>query len=322
VIALVTGGSSALAVVPAEGITLEDKVVVNRLLLGSGVDIVSMNAVRKHLSRIKGGLLGAACGCQIVNFTVSDVVGDPLDYFTDLTVGDTSTFAMAQRTCDEFGLWERLPPAATERLRHADPAEETPRRLDAVDSYVLANSSLMCEAAVAEAHRLGYAAELVGLDLEGESHELGRELARRLSTAPLGTCLVAGGEATVTLGDAAAEASTSTPGAGGPSQEAALAAALALGAPRPDARTLGPGSVSCALFLDSDGTDGPTDAAGGLVDDLTATQAREGGLDIGAALTAHSSHTALARLGDLVITGPTRTNVNDLKVLLKGSTRD
>jgi hydroxypyruvate reductase/glycerate 2-kinase len=104
---------------------------VNRLLLASGADIVSMNAVRKHLSRIKGGLLGAACGCQIVNFTVSDVVGDPLDYFTDLTVGDTSTFTQAQRTCDEYGLWERLPPAAAARLRRADPRQETPGRLEA-----------------------------------------------------------------------------------------------------------------------------------------------------------------------------------------------
>ena len=121
VLAVVTGGSSSLAVAPADGVSLDDKVATNRLLLASGADIVSINDVRKHISRIKGGLLGAACGCTIVNLSVSDVVGDPPDYFTDLTVPDRSTFAMAQEACDRWDLWEKLPPPVAARLRRADP---------------------------------------------------------------------------------------------------------------------------------------------------------------------------------------------------------
>ncbi len=156
VFALVTGGSSALAIAPAAGISFDDKVATNRLLLASGADIVAINNVRKHLSRIKGGHLAAACGCEIVNISVSDVVGDPPDGFTDLTVPDRSTFAMAQEVCDRFDLWERLPRSVADRLRSADPAQETPKAIDAVTTVVVANSAMMCEAAAGEAGRRGY----------------------------------------------------------------------------------------------------------------------------------------------------------------------
>ena len=194
----------------------------------------------------------------------------------------------------------------------------------------------MCAAALAEARRQGFAAEL----------------AERLAAGPPGTCLIAGGEGTVTLSGPATEARESLPATGGPSQEAALAAAHALGTaadafdatatsasapgapgsapsasdPAADRRPVGPLGppdrgqhvATCALFIDSDGTDGPTDAAGGLVDDLSASAARERGVDLGAALAAHDAYAALTRLGDLVFTGPTGTNVNDLRILLKG----
>ena len=169
VLAVVTGGSSSLAVAPADGVSLDDKVATNRLLLASGADIVSINDVRKHISRIKGGLLGAACGCTIVNLSVSDVVGDPPDYFTDLTVPDRSTFAMAQEACDRWDLWEKLPPPVAARLRRADPADETPKTLPGVHTFVLADSAGMCEAAAGEAGRRGYAAEVATLELEGEA---------------------------------------------------------------------------------------------------------------------------------------------------------
>jgi glycerate 2-kinase len=302
VISLVTGGSSALAVAPAEGVSLADKVETNRLLLACGADIVSMNSVRKHLSAIKGGLLGLACGCEILNFTVSDVVGDPLDYITDLTVPDSSTWRMAQATCDSFGLWSVLPQAVAARLRRAELALETPRELPAVRTWVVADAVRMCAAAVAEAERRGYATELLGLDWEGEARVAGIALARRLAAASSRSCLIAGGENTVTLAPGAPH------GLGGPSQEAALAAALELGR----------GETAAVLCLDSDGSDGPTEAAGGLVDDLTVTAASSARPDIAAALAAHAAYDALSSARDLVITGATDTNVNDLKVALRG----
>ncbi len=305
-IALVTGGSSALAVAPAAGISLDDKILTTRLLLASGADIVAINDVRKHLSLIKGGLLALAAGCRVLNLTVSDVVGDPPDYFTDLTVPDSSTFAQAQAVCDRFALWEKLPAAVAGRLRRAAPDEETARahqfRAGQIVTVVLANAALMCEAAAREAGRLGYAARVVSLAVEGEAAAAGGQLAAAIAAAAPSTALVEGGENTVTL------AAGPPAGRGGPSQEAAVAAALALP----------PGLASCVLSLDSDGSDGPTDAAGGLVDDLTATSAVARGLDLRAALARHESFDALSALQDLVVTGPTGTNVNDLKIGLSG----
>ena len=306
-LALVTGGSSALAVAPAEGVSLTDKAETNRVLLTSGADIVAINDVRKHISRIKGGRLGRLAGCEIVNFTVSDVVGDPLDYVTDLTVTDRSTFAEAREACDRLDLWARLPRAVVEHLRRADPAEETCHRLDRVTSFVLADAGVMCAAAVAAARALGYRARVLRLDLEGESADAGRWFAARVAGAEPGTALVAGGEATTTLAHGAAMTA-----GGGPSQEGALAGALELDASEPGARE------SCLLYLDSDGSDGPTDAAGALVDDATAAALHEARVDAAAALAAHAAGAALATTADLVVTGPTGTNVNDLKIGLVG----
>lgn len=305
VIAVVTGGSSALAVAPAEGLTLEDKVATNRLLLASGLDIVRMNDVRKHISRLKGGRLAAACGCEIVNITVSDVVGDPPDYFTDLTAVDRSTFADAAAACDAAALWDRLPAPVAAHLRRAEPAAETVKRLSDVHDHIVATSHVMCAAAAAAAAALGYHAEVLTLELEGESATAGRWLAARLPAAGPGAALVAGGETTVTLdSDAVGARPAELSPSGGPSQEAALAGALALEG----------GPPACLLCLDSDGTDGPTEAAGGLVDDLTATAGRAAGIDLPAALSAHRAGPALRALGDLVVTGPTGTNVNDLRI--------
>lgn len=332
VIGLVTGGSSALAALPAKGLSMADKVATNRLLLGCGADIVAINNVRKHLSRIKGGRLARACGCDIVNFTVSDVVGDPLDCLTDLLVPDRSTWRDAQVTCDRFALWDRLPEAAVARLRSADPGEETPKELPAICTWVVADAARMCAAAAAAAGRLGYAARVLGLDLEGEAAGAGRRVADEIAAAPPRTCLVAGGENTVTLpdpvvasgGGAERRQADRLDADGGPSQEAALAAAQALVADPaladapggrmdlPEARPV------CLLCIDSDGTDGPTDSAGGLVDDLTAAAAAAAGIDLESALDGHVAGSALAALGDLVVTGPTGTNVNDLKVALRG----
>jgi len=302
-LALVTGGSSALAVAPAEGISLADKAETNRVLLASGAGIVAINDVRKHLSRIKGGRLARVAGCEIVNFTVSDVVGDPLDYITDLTVADRSTFAAARAACERFCLWDRLPAAVAEHLMRADSAEETCHRLDGVTSFILADAGAMCRAAARAAGGLGYRSEVLRLDLEGESADAGRWFAAQVAEAESGTALVAGGEATTTLRSGAAMTA-----AGGPSQEGALAGALELGLGGPRAH------ASCLLYLDSDGSDGPTDAAGALVDDATAAALAATGMDAPAALAAHAAGAALAMTADLVVTGPTGTNVNDLKI--------
>jgi glycerate 2-kinase len=301
-LSLITGGSSALAVVPAKGISLVDKAETNRVLLASGADIVAINDVRKHISRIKGGRLARAAGCEIVNFTISDVVGDPLDYFCDLTVRDRSTFAGAREACDRFDLWERLPVAVADHLRRADPAQETCHRLDRVTSFVLADARMMCEAAARAASARGYRAQVLRLDLEGESADAGRWFAAQVAAAAPGTALVAGGEATTTL-----SAGADLRAAGGPSQEGALAGALELGHSAAARR-------ACLLCLDSDGSDGPTDAAGALVDDMTAAALAEAGVDAVAALAAHTAGAALTKSGDLMLTGPTGTNVNDLKI--------
>lgn len=303
-IGLVTGGSSALAVAPAEGLTLADKVAVNRLLLACGADIVPINRVRKHLSRLKGGRLARAAGCEVLNFTVSDVVGDRLDAVTDLTVPDSSTFAEAQAVCDEWALWEHLPRRAAEHLRRADPAAESCHELDRVTTFVVADCGLMCSAAAAAAEALGYRAGVLRLDLEGESAAAGRWFARQAAAAAPGSALVAGGEATTVLARG-----QGLSGGGGPSQEGALAGALELSG----------GPAACLLCLDSDGHDGPGHAAGGLVDDLTAAALAAAGADLQAALAAHASGTALEVARDRVLTGPTGTNVNDLKLGLVGT---
>jgi glycerate-2-kinase len=305
VLAIVTGGSSSLAVAPAEGITLKDTRALNELLLACGADIRAINDVRKHVSRLKGGRLAAACGCTLVNLTVSDVVGDALDYITDLTVPDRSTFADARAACDRFALWGRLPASVARHLEKADPAQETVKRLRDVRTHMLATPAQMCGAAIAAAATRGYRPELLTLGLEGESADAGHWLAARGRAAAGGAALVAGGETTVTMarrdgGDGGAR--------GGPSQEAAVAAALGLD---------GAGET-CVLCLDSDGSDGPTDAAGGLVDDLTAGAARAAGIALPAALAAHRSGPALQALDDLVVTGQTGTNVNDLRIVLRG----
>ena len=306
-IALVTGGSSALAVAPAEGLTLSDKIAVNRLLLASGADIVSVNQVRKHLSRLKGGRLARAAGCEVLNFTVSDVVGDPLDAVTDLTVPDSSSFADAQAVCDRWDLWPHLPTRMAAHLRRADPADESCHSLSGVTSFVVADARMMCKAAARAAETLGYRAAVLRLDLEGDSAEAGQWFAAQLGEAGPATALVAGGEATTVL-----MSGTGLSGGGGPSQDGALAGAVTLGHRPPGS------SPACILCLDSDGTDGPGHAAGGLVDDLSAAALAAAQMDPPAALAAHASGTALEAAGDRVFTGPTGTNVNDLKIGLVG----
>ena len=300
----ITGGSSALWPCPVEGLTLDDKHEVHRLLLECGASIREINAVRKHLSRIKGGRLAlAAFPAEVINLTVSDVTGDPYDYITCPTVPDTSTFADALKALERYNLWDKIPSSAVRYLRTATRECENPRDFghNRVHTFLLVKSSEVCEAAACKAARLGFETEILTCEMEGDSGELGKEFGHMLGTrkGSNSLALIAGGETTVRLGDGHGE--------GGPNQEFACAAALALS-----------NDDQVVLSLDTDGTDGPTELAGALVDTSTASHATGAGIDISLALARHDVSPLLRQLGDALVTDHTGTNVNDLKVGLRG----
>jgi glycerate 2-kinase len=313
VLACFTGGSSALASLPPDGVSVADKRRLHELLLGAGMPIVEVNAVRKHVSAIKGGRLARRIApARIVNLTVSDVAGDVLDAITDPTVQDTSTPEEAVALLCGYGLWDAVPEAIR---RHLDgPAAAAPDLGDVdISTTVLLTGASACEAMALEAATIGLEAVTLSTSLEGEAREVGRFVANlaRSSLAegsPFRTpsVLVAcGGESTVAL------APDGVFGAGGPSQEAAVAAAFELD-----------GVAAAAVFVDTDGFDGGTDAAGAIVDGATLVRARDRGLDLRGALLRHRSRDPLEALGDLVVSGPTGTNVNDLLVFVLGGETD
>jgi glycerate 2-kinase len=307
----VTGGSSALMPLPVDGVTLEDKKEVNRLLLTCGANIYEINAVRKHLSQIKGGRLARAVHprAQLINLTVSDVTGDELDYITDPTVPDSSFLKDARTTLTKYDLWVRVPASVAKFLKATGPEHETPKTADLADhnlhSFILVKSASVCEAAADKASELGFKTMILSTVLEGESKELGRTFAAIAAEIisnqrPLNPpcTVIGGGETTVKIDGAAGE--------GGPNQEFSLAAA-------PGLDRIGNVVV---VGLDSDGTDGPTDVAGGIVDNQTSARANDLGMDLFAPLANHDVTPALKKLGDEIETGATGTNVNDLKFML------
>ncbi len=302
----ITGGSSALSPYPVEGVTLPQKRAVHRLLLECGASIREINAVRKHLSQIKGGRLALAIfPAEILNLTVSDVTGDPYDYITCPTVPDTSTFADAVRVLDRYDLWGRFPASAAAYLRNATPEQENPRDFGThpVHTFLLVRSGEACEAAAEKAAELGFAPQVLTTEMEGDSAAEGLVFGNRLASrsGDEAVALIAGGETTVTLNGEG--------GLGGPNQEFALSAARALTSEH-----------MVVLSLDTDGTDGPTLLAGGLTDNSTLTRARQRGLDLGTALALHDVSPVLTALHDAIVTGHTGTNVNDLKLGLRTST--
>ena len=309
----VTGGSSALLPFPVEGVTLDEKKLLNRLLLTCGANIIEINTVRKHLSQVKGGRLAYAVDPQayLINLTVSDVIGDPLDYITDPTVPDTSTFDDARATLTKYDLWEELPESVRKFLKNAGPDQETPKASDFADrrryDYILVPGDAACAAAAEKAGDLGFETMILSTMLEGESRELGgtfAAIAKEILTnaRPLKPpCVViGGGETTVKI--------TGDVGQGGPNQEFALGAAACL-----------EGLANVVIVgLDSDGTDGPTQFAGAVVDETTMHRVRDAGLDLFSALKRHDVSSLLNELGDTIFTGSTGTNVNDLKLMVIG----
>lgn len=308
VFCVITGGSSSLAPLPVSGITLAEKKKVNELLLNSGATIREINAVRKHLSQIKGGNLALSIfPAELINLTVSDVTGDPLDYITDLTVPDTSTFEDAIQVLKKYDLLERIPQSAREYLLSATPEMENPKDFSSmpVHTFVIVKSDVVCEAASNRASELGLASMILTSILEGESKEMSHVftgIAREIKTyhRPLTPpcAVIASGETTVTLPGEC--------GKGGPNQEFALSAALQFD---------GINEVVIAA-IDTDGTDGPTELAGGIIDSSTLERARDKGLDLSRSLLSHDTCTALTELDDAIITGHTGTNVNDLYIML------
>lgn len=306
-----TGGSSATCPLPPEGVPLIDKRRLTELLLRCGATIQEINAVRKHVSRIKGGRLAQEIHpAHIVNLTVSDVVGDPLDCITDLTVPDTSTMEDALRVLHKYDLWDKVPESIRRHLTSSDPGLETPKELRGVSVYtfMLATNEDMCSAAKRAAEQMGYRAEILSSMMEGEAREVGIVLASIARYAegfgrPLKPpCVfISGGETTVTL--------PRKHGQGGRNQELILSLAL---------KAEGSMRISAAAIA-SDGTDGPTDIAGGIIDGHTLARAAEAGLDISGELAGHNSSDVLTRLGDAIITGPTGTNVMDLHIVLVGA---
>jgi glycerate 2-kinase len=306
VLCLISGGASALLALPPDGLALEDKQAVNRALLASGADITQMNAVRKHLSAIKGGRLAAAAHpAQVVSLLISDVPGDdPAVIGSGPTVPDSSTFADALAILRQYDI---EPPAAVlEHLRAA--RNETPKpgdpRLAHARTIIVARPQASLEAAAARARAAGITPVILGDALEGEAREVGKVLAgialqvhRHGQPASSPCVLLSGGETTVTMRGS---------GRGGRNAEFLLALAIHLrGAP----------GIS-ALAADTDGIDGSEDNAGATLLPDTLARARDKGLDAKAMLADNDAYGFFAGLGDLVITGPTLTNVNDFRAIL------
>jgi len=313
VICLISGGGSALLPLPAPPITLEEKQEVTRLLLACGADIHEFNAVRKHISAIKGGQLARlAAPATVEALLLSDVIGDDLDVIgSGPTAPDASTFARVAAILEHYGIFAKAPAAVRERIEAGlrggpgSPAE-TPKPGDPlfrrVHNTVVGSNRLALNAAARHARRLGYRTLVLASGIQGETREvarmhaaIAREVVRAGRPVKAPACIVTGGETTVTLKGG---------GLGGRNQEFVLAAAIDIA-----------GLPEVVVFsAGTDGTDGPTDAAGAIADGATLSR----NLDAAGRLEANDSYHYFEALGDLVKTGPTHTNVMDVHLMLVG----
>lgn len=314
VLLLLSGGGSALLPAPADGLTLKDLQTTTNLLLRSGANIVDMNTVRKHLSALKGGQLARlAAPAPLIGLILSDVVGDPLDVIASgPSTPDPTTFQNALDILTRYRVVEQVPEAVVNHLHHgaAECILETPKPLDPIFSHVknivVGSNAMAARAAAQQAKKLGYHTMLLTTYMEGEAREVGKVAGAIAKGIRFGTsgisapaCIVWGGETTVTVLGA---------GKGGRNQELAVAAALSME---------GLGDV-LLLALATDGTDGPTDAAGAYVDGHSTALARNRGWDPYAVLADNNAYPMLDDIGALLRLGPTGTNVNDILILLVG----
>ena len=310
VLCLVSGGASALMPLPAEPITLEEKQATTKLLLACGANIHEINAIRKHISRIKGGQLARlASPATVEALLLSDVIGDDLDVIgSGPTAPDASTFAGAVALLERYGIFGRVPAAVKERLERGVAGEipETPKPSDPVfkrvRNTVVGSCKLALDAAAKRAREMGFRTLVLSSEIQGETREIARmhaAIAREVvhSGQPIKPpcCIVTGGETTVTIKGG---------GLGGRNQEFVLAAALDIA-----------GLSNVVIFsAGTDGSDGPTDAAGAIADGDTLGRKPEA-LRY---LDENNSYRYFEALGDLVITGPTNTNVMDVRLVMVG----
>ena len=314
VICLISGGASALLPLPAEGISLADKQATTKALLACGADIHELNTVRKHLSAIKGGQLArVAWPATVITLVLSDVIGDDLDVIgSGPTVPDRSTFTDALDILRRYRLMRRVPKTVRERLKRGAGGgiEETPKPGDpifaCVRNIIVGSNRVAIDAAARAARALGYSTMVLSTMIQGEAREVAcvyaavaREI--RSSGYPVKppACIISGGETTVTLQGR---------GLGGRNQEFVLAAA----------RDIAGVQNVVVLSAGTDGTDGPTDAAGAIADGRTIARATEKGLSAADSLARNDSYRFFEPLSDLIRTGPTGTNVMDVQVVLVG----
>lgn len=308
---LLSGGASSLLPAPAAGLGLAEKQRTTQLLLRSGATIREINTVRKHLSAVKGGRLASATKARIVSLILSDVLGDDLGAIgSGPTAPDPTTYAEACRILRRYGIWEKTPASVRARLAkgrrgvHEETSKPGSLLFRRVQNQVIGNNKTAVEAMAREAKRAGFRSLVLSSSLTGEAREIARAfsaLAREVvstgNPARPPACIIAGGELTVTVRGR---------GCGGRAQEFALAAALGIaGLPH----------VWIAAF-GTDGTDGPTDAAGAVVDGRTVARALKAGLDAQDFLLRHDSYVFFKQAGGHIVTGPTGTNVNDLYLLI------
>jgi glycerate 2-kinase len=316
VLCLLSGGASSLLVSPVDGSTLQDKLACTRLLLENSADIYELNAVRKHLSGIKGGGLARLLApARIAVLILSDVVGDdPGTIASGLLSPDPTTFGDCMETFRKLGILDQIPPAVRKRfdLGAAGQIAETPKKGDPVfrgiESIIIGSNAQACTAAAQAARQLGYHVHVLTSRLEGDTGEAARfhmsiagEIVSQRRPVRRPACIISGGETTVKV---------SGRGKGGRNQE------FALHCVRPLAGLSAPCLVAS---LGTDGTDGPTDAAGAIADNSSLTRSMKyGARFLEESLGDNDSYTFFNRLGDLIVTGPTRTNVMDLHLVLVG----
>ena len=316
VVCLLSGGGSALLVSPAAGITLEDKLACTDVLLRAGANIRELNAIRKHLSNLKGGGLARLLRrTPVISLILSDVVGDALDTIASgPLVPDPTTFRECLDILERLGVTDQVPPAVRLRLEagQAGDVAETPKPGDKVfrlkDSAIVGSNTRACTAAAALARRLGYHTMVLTTRLEGDTGEaaafhlsIAHEIVAHGRPVRRPACLLSGGETTVKV--------TGT-GMGGRNQEFAMRCTAGL------AHLPAPCLVAS---LGTDGTDGPTDAAGAMADNSTlARSLKFGARFLDQSIRNNNSYEFFKKLGDIIVTGPTRTNVMDLHLVLIG----
>jgi glycerate 2-kinase len=312
VLCLISGGGSALLPFPAEGITLDEKRQLTQLLLDIGCNIQEMNVLRKHVSRVKGGRLARlAYPATLVTLILSDVIGDDLDSIASgPTVPDRSTYADCLRILKKYSVQDKVPEAILDHLKRGleGAVRETPKVNDPAfiktQNVIVASNSLALQAAKHKADELGYRSLVLSSSIEGEAKDvaldhvaIAKEILRTDQPVSKPACVISGGETTVTIRGK---------GKGGRNQEFVLAAAIAID------------GLEKVVVLSggTDGTDGPTDAAGAFADGTTITRAMNQGLDAQKYLQNNDSYSFFDPLGDLLKTGPTFTNVMDLRLVL------